>query len=182
MPDQQTYITLLRGINVGGHHKVPMADLRQEMEKMGYENVKTLLNSGNVFFSGDSELEGKLEATIADHLEQVFGFAISVLARKAEAIKALIDADPFKDIEVTKDIRLYVSFLKEQPKADLSLPWVSEDQSFQIIEIRGKAVCSVLDLSVTQTPKAMEVLEQFFGKDITTRNWNTLNRIAGKLD
>lgn len=178
---RQTYIALLRGINVGGHHKVPMAELRQEMEKMGFENVRTLLNSGNVVFGGDPESEETLEKTMAARLEQVFSFAIPVLVRKAEDIKALIDADPFKDIEVTKNIRLYVSFLRELPEVEPALPWISEDGFFKIMAIHDRAVCSVLNISATTTPKGMEALGHFFGKDMTTRNWNTLIRIANKL-
>lgn len=181
MPAKQTYIALLRGINVGGHHKVPMADLRREMELMGFENVITLLNSGNVIFDADPAPENKLEGKIAKHLEKIFGFSIPVLLCKAEDIKTLIVANPFKDVEVNKDIRLYITFLKKLPDASINLPRVSEDQSFKIIHIQDKAVFSILDLGKTTTPKGMGALENLYGKNITTRNWKTLNRIAGKL-
>ncbi|MEX0966942.1 MAG: DUF1697 domain-containing protein [Bacteroidia bacterium] len=177
----QTFIALLRGINVGGHHKVPMALLRQEMERLGFENIITLLNSGNVIFKGAGGQEEKLEKKIAAHLEKAFGFAIPVLVRKAEAIIKLVKADPFKEVKVTDDIRLYVSFLKEPHGVSLNLPWIAEDQSFSIINVREKEICSVLDLSVTSTPKGMEALEKFYGKDITTRNWKTILRIAEKI-
>ncbi|SHJ07084.1 Uncharacterized conserved protein, DUF1697 family [Tangfeifania diversioriginum] len=182
MVNEQTYVALLRGINVGGHHKVPMAELRTEMEQMGFKKINTILNSGNIIFTGPPKEESRLEADIALHLEKVFGFSIPVRVRNAGEILALTAANPFKDIEVTRDLRLYVSFLKEVPENKLALPWVSEDKSFRIVNIRGKEVCSVLDVSVTKTPKGMELLEQFFGGDITTRNWNTLSRIAGKID
>lgn len=182
MANEQTYVALLRGINVGGHHKVPMAELRTAMEQMGFKKIITLLNSGNIIFTGTPKEESQLESDIALHLEKVFRFVIPVRVRKAGEISALTAANPFEDIEVTRDIRLYVSFLKEVPENKLTLPWVSDDKSFRIVDIRGKEVCSVLDVSVTKTPKGMEMLEQFFGGDNTTRNWNTLNRIAGKLD
>lgn len=181
MKNEQTYVALLRGINVGGHHKVPMAALRTAMEQMGFKKIITLLNSGNVIFTGTPKNESRLEEEIALHLEKVFGFSIPVRVRNAGEILALTTANPFENIEVTRDIRLYISFLKEIPEKKLTLPWVSEDNSFRIVDIRGKEVCSVLDVSVTKTPRGMEMLEQFFGGDITTRNWNTLNRIAGKL-
>lgn len=181
MSSRQTYIGLLRGINVGGHHKVPMADLRREMKDLEFKNVKTVLNSGNMIFDGDSDQEAVLEEKIATHLQQVFGFGIPVLVQPAEEILALINADPFDDVELTEDIRLYTTFLKEVPEDKLTLPWISEDESFRIIDIREKIICSVLDLSATKTPKGMNSLEQLFGKNITTRNWNTANRIADKL-
>ena len=182
MNRNQTYVALLRGINVGGHHKVPMAELRKEMDKMGFENVSTLLNSGNIIFNGDSDQGSKLEEKVADHLEDVFGFPIPVLIRKAERIKELIENDPFENTEVTKDIRLYITFLKQKPENSITLPWISEDESYRIIDIQDRAVCSVLDLSISRTTDAMNSLGKFFGDGITTRNWNTLNRIAKKLD
>ena len=51
----ETFVALLRGINVGGHHKVPMAELRTELEKLGYSKVNTLLNSGNIIFKAASD-------------------------------------------------------------------------------------------------------------------------------
>jgi uncharacterized protein (DUF1697 family) len=182
MTNEQTYVALLRGINVGGHHKVPMAVLRSEMERMGFKKIKTILNSGNIIFTGTPNEESRLETEIALYLEKVFGFSIPVLVRNAGEISALTAANPFEGIEVTRNLRLYISFLKEVPENKLTLPWVSEDKSFRIVDIRGKEICSILDVSVTKTPKGMAVLEHFFGGDITTRNWNTLNRIAGKLD
>lgn len=181
MSEIQTYIALLRGINVGGYHKVPMADLRREMKTLGFENVQTLLNSGNVIFDGDMVEKKELEEKITRHLEKIFDFPIPVLIRTKDEFEELLDPDPFEDVEVSADIRLYTSFLKEVPENNLSLPWISEDESFRIIEIRNRSVFSVLDLSSTKTPKGMDALEQLFGKENTTRNWNTINRISRKL-
>lgn len=166
---------------MGGHHKVPMADLRHEMKELGFKNVKTLLNSGNIIFEGNPNKKATLEKEIAVHLEHVFGFGIPVLIRTEEEIRALVNADPFEDVDLNEDIRLYSTFLKNEPENELTLPWISEDESFRIIDIRGKTVCSVLDLSATKTPKGMNSLEQLYGQNITTRNWNTINRIADKL-
>ncbi|MEM9676159.1 MAG: DUF1697 domain-containing protein [Cyclobacteriaceae bacterium] len=175
------YVALLRGINVGGHKKVPMAELRARLEALGFTQVITILNSGNVIFRTTTEKERVLESTVTEQLASHFGFSIPVLVRQAEAINTIIQRDPFQDVEVTKDTRLYVTFLPETSTADLTLPWTSEDGSFRILEIQDNMVCSVLDLSVTKTPKGMEALEKLFGKQITTRNWNTLLRIADKL-
>ena len=97
-------------------------------------------------------------------------------------IYKLMSNNPFKDIILTKDIRLYVSFLRKDTESALQLPWTSDDNSFKIIDKIDGTIVSVLDLSVSKTIKGMEVLERNFGKDITTRNWNTINRVAKKLD
>ena len=180
---KNTYIAFLRGINVGGHHKVPMAELRKEMEKLNFEKVETLLNSGNIIFDAVGDDVVGLEKTISAHLEKTFGFSIPTILRKSETIYELLDKDPFKEVILTKDIRLYVSFLREDKETDLQLPWASDDNSFKIIDKYDKTIVSVLDLSIGKTPKAMGVLEKNFQKDnITTRNWNTIKRIENKLE
>lgn len=181
MAKNQQYIALLRGINIGGHHKVPMAELRELFEKMEFFEVKTLLNSGNIIFEGKSAPIEIMEEKIATRLETIFGFPIPVLIREAKNIKEMLSAEPFKEVETTKDIRLYVTFLKKaSKKALLELPWVSADNAFQIIDFNGTEVISVLDVSKKKTTEAMGILEKTFGKEITTRNWNTILKI-GKL-
>lgn len=176
------YVAFLRGINVSGHHKVPMAELRKEMEKLNFKKVVTLLNSGNVIFDSTSDDLERLEKTISTRLENKFGFSIPTILRKVEMISHLLNKDPFKDVILTKDIRLYASFLQNDIETDLHLPWTSEDNSYKIIDKNNKTVLSVLDLSIAKTPKAMKALESFFGKNITTRNWNTIKRIEKKLE
>ncbi len=180
--EKDTYIAFLRGINVGGHHKVPMADLKIEFEKLGFENVLTLLNSGNIIFDGPKEKTSKLEQKISTHLEKFFGFHIPTILRTSGVIHNLLDHNPFVDIERTKDIRLYVSFLKTNIESDLELPWKSTDNSYKIIEKRDQTIISVLDLAMSKSTKAMESIEHFYGKEITTRNWNTIERIGKKLN
>ncbi len=181
--DQKTskYIAFLRGINVGGHKKVPMADLKKTLGAIDCENVITLLNSGNVIFDTGTDTEQNLEKRISDQIEQTFGFPVPVLVRTAEAIRQLYQADPFKDIEVHKDIRLYISFLREDKQLGLPMPWSSDDGSFRILSDNDRSILSILDLSISGTPQAMDFLEKQYGKDITTRNWKTINRIIGKL-
>ena len=176
------YIAFLRGINVGGHHKVPMADLRQELKNLAFENIITILNTGNIIFDSKSEDSENLEYTISEHLEGHFGFPVPTIVRKAKTILDLFNSDPFKDFELTKDIRFYISFLKNDKESEFEIPWTSPNESFNIIAKKDKNILSVLDLSVSKTPKAMEVLEKAFGKqNITTRNWNTVKRIEKKL-
>ena len=178
MKSNEKYVAFLRGINVGGHHTVPMADLQAELKKIDLKNIATLLNSGNVLFESDGT---NLENTISAHLEKVFGFSIPTIIRESKMIIEMLHEDPFKSISVTKDIRLYVSYLKNDVNAKISLPWKSEDMSYQIIKRKGNTVFSVLDLSISKTPEAMKALEKYYGKEITTRNWNTISQIGKKI-
>jgi len=175
------FVAFLRGINVGGHHKLPMADLKTELKKLGFDNPVTLLNSGNVIFSSNTKSASELDRIISQHLEEVFGFPVPTIVRTAKSVLRLTDTNPFKDIEVTKDIRLYITFLGTDIKTEMKFPWFSPDKSFKIIDIIEGVVVSVLDLAESKSPKAMAALEELFGKDVTTRNWNTIQRICGKI-
>lgn len=173
-----TLTGFLRGINVGGHHKVPMADLRDKLNELGCDNVRTLLNTGNFVFETKQTNIQELEHKIEDFLSQSFGFPIPVILRSQKEISDLVDENPFATINVHKDIRLYVSFLKTTPEIELTLPYLSEDKTYKIISVRNKTILSVLDLSTTNTPKGMDNLEKLFGKNITTRNWNTVKKVV----
>ncbi|WP_452601099.1 DUF1697 domain-containing protein [Pontimicrobium sp. MEBiC06410] len=178
----KTYIAFLRGINVGGHHKVPMADLKNELQTLGLKNIITILNSGNIIFDSTNKDIAIIEQNITLHLEKTFGFPIPTIVRTAETIQHILKEAPFNNLEITKDIKLYISFLKTAVEPNLQIPWESEDQAYKILDYKNKNIISVLDLSKSKTTKAITTLEHSFGKNITTRNWNTLLRIDKKLN
>ncbi|MFZ6053347.1 DUF1697 domain-containing protein [Halocola ammonii] len=177
----QSYFLFLRGINVGGHHKVPMAELKKLMEKLGFSKVQTLLNSGNVIFESDQHDVSALEKRLSEELEKKFGFSIPVLIKRPKELQEVMDADPFAGIEVKKDIRLYLSLIRDLPQEYPDLPWKADDGSFEMLLMKNNVLCSVLDVSKAKTPDAMKIVEQTFGKDITTRNVNTINKMLAKV-
>lgn len=162
------FVALLRGINVGGKKKVEMAKLKTAIETLGFTEVKTLLNTGNVIFDAPKVTEALLEAA----LEKAFGFDIPVILRPASAIEALAKADPFKGIRVDDNTRLYITFLSEKPHSQAP---PATDKGFRILKVTDGEVMSVLQLGPKhRTPEAMAILEKTYGKKITTRNWNTV--------
>lgn len=173
-----TLTGFLRGINVGGNHKVPMADLRNKLNELRCENVRTVLNSGNFIFETKQTNILDLENKIEGFLSQSFGFPIPVILINQKEIVALVEQNPFATIDVHKNIRLYVSFLKTTPEIKLTIPYISEDKTYQIISLKNKTILSVLDPTTTNTPKGMNDLEKLFGKNITTRNWNTIQKVV----
>lgn len=176
--DMTNYIAFLRGINVGGHKKVPMAELKQMFEKMGFKNVKTFLASGNVVFGTEKENVKTLAEKIASNVEKAFGFLVHIIVRTVSDIEKMLQSEPFRDVKVTSQTRLYVTFLSEKPKSKLEIPYSSPDQSFRILNVTNGVIFSVVDLTKTGTLDAMDFLEKEFGKNITTRNWNTVIKIV----
>ncbi len=176
------YVVFLRGINVGGHKKVPMDQLKNLLSEMGYDEVITILNSGNIIIKGAKEPLDSLENKLEEKLENVFGFHIPVIIRLSQEIVELVESNPFKGIEVTKDIRLYITLLKSPFKSpDVTFPWSSIHSYYTILGEKKGVVFSVLDLSRLKTVEAMATLEGLYGKNITTRNFNTLEKIALRI-
>jgi uncharacterized protein (DUF1697 family) len=171
-------VGFLRGINVGGRHKVPMAELKAKFLDLGFKNIRTLLNSGNVAFETKTANIIELENQIECHLAKSFGFAIPVVLRSQQEMLEIVLQDPFAMIPMHKDIRLYVTFLKNPATAKLEIPYVSNDNSFTIISMEDRTIFSVLNLSCSSTPKGMDDLEKLFGKNLTTRNWNTIQKVS----
>jgi uncharacterized protein (DUF1697 family) len=155
-----------------------MATLKKMFERMKFTEVKTLLASGNVVFEAPAMPVEKLTSQLEKEFEKTFGFTSKFILRPMSAIQKLVDSAPFKKITVTKDTRLYVSFLSEKEKSTLKIPYVSPEKDFEILSKTDAEVCSVLTVIPGQgTPKAMEILEKEFGKNITTRNWNTVIKL-----
>ncbi len=148
------YVTFLRGINVGGNTKVEMIKLKKSFEELGFENVKTLLNSGNVVFETSEKDSNLLVQNIEDKLATTFGFPIKVFVRLIDQLDTIIALDPFKKVKINKDIRLYVTLLFD------------------------KEIYNVVDLTSKGTVDLMKELDKKYGKSMTTRNWNTIMKIV----
>ncbi|WP_299120206.1 DUF1697 domain-containing protein [uncultured Winogradskyella sp.] len=111
-----TFIALLRGINVGGHKKVPMADLRELLTKSGFKNVKTYIQSGNVIFQSLQEDKEKLEVSIKKSILDHFGFEVSVMVRFRDDLESAFNNCPFPK---KKKVNSYFAILSVIPNEDL---------------------------------------------------------------
>ena len=155
-----------------------MAELKSVLEELKFQNARTILASGNVLFNAPKHTNVALARVIEGKLKEILGHDIGVVARSLAEIQALAESGPFKKIKVTPLTRLYVTFLAEKWKSDLKIPWITPEKDFRIIRVTDTEVCSLVTLSPTrQTTEAMSILEKEFGKQITTRNWNTIEKI-----
>jgi len=176
------YLAFLRGINVGGNTLISMEDLKGAFESLGFKNIKTVLASGNVIFEAPKSDLASLTRKIEQKLESQFGSAITVMLRTGEDIQALIDLAPFKKVKVTPQIRLQVSFLPHNAEHSLKVSQRLKGTPYDILRATPGELCSVVDVALKQgTPDLMKVLEKEFGKKITTRTWNTVERIGALL-
>jgi len=111
-----TYIALLRGINVGGHKKILMAELRVLLTEIDLQNVQTYIQSGNIVFQYKKTANSNLQAIISKAIETNLGFEVPVFVLKPSELKAVFDACPFPQKE---KIQSYFTLLQEEPLPDL---------------------------------------------------------------
>ncbi len=168
------WVAFLRGINVGGR-QIRMNILCHAFEEMGFTRVRTLLASGNVLFQAPTRSRAALQKQIEAGLETAFGITILVVLRRLAELEALAALDPFKEIRVTTSTRLYVTFLRDRWKG--MPPEVPTSVDFRILRASPAEVVTVLTLSDKGSSlDVMAALEQAYGKTVTTRNWNTVQR------
>ena len=167
------FIAFLRGINVGGNKKVPMKDLVACFQNIGFSNIHTLLASGNVVFEGTDYLLSKVE----ESLDKTFGFAINTLIFPFQLILDIIESQPFKDFEQTPNIIFYISFFKEISKPSINIPYSTDDKSIQILKLSDNVIFWIVDKEKSGTIEGMKILEKQFGKQLTTRNFNTIKKL-----
>jgi uncharacterized protein (DUF1697 family) len=168
-----TYAALLRGINVGGHKKVPMAELRQLMSGLGWSDVRTYLQSGNaVFTTGDSDPGARLERALAGH----FGFEVRCLVRTAEELRTVAADCPYPAAELDP-AKLLVLFLEEAPEeghfgsVDAA---AFEPDTFH--HVNSAVYCYFPDgMGRSKLPAALEAVRPKL--TMTGRNWRTVQRL-----
>jgi uncharacterized protein (DUF1697 family) len=173
------YVAFLRGINVGGHKLIKMADLVRIFTSLGLNNVRTFIASGNVLFETAETDADVVTERIEGGLNKALGYEVKVILRTISQIEGLVSLDPFGTVEPAENARLYVTFLAAEPKSTLELPYESSNGELQILRKQDRDLCWLLFLSPTaRTVDGMTFVEKEFGKASTTRNWNTVQKIA----
>ena len=170
-----TFISMLRGINVGGRKKIRMAELRRLYESLGLANVTTCVQSGNVVFDSVEQDGSKLGELIEAQIERVFGYSVPVFIRGIGDFRRIIDGNPFLN-ERNEDIaRLYVTFLYAPPPesklSDLVVPG-NEAAEFSVGEGEMFLFCPN---GYGRTKLSNSFFERKLNVPATTRNWKTVN-------
>lgn len=155
-----------------------MDELKKAFESLGFINVKTLIASGNVAFDAPKADAGALSRKIEEKLKETFGFEIGVILRTAGDLRKMVVSNPFKSVKIIPGIKLYVTFYAEKPKTGLKIPYQSPKKEIRILKVSDGEIFSVVDLSQgSRTVDLMNIIEKEFGKKVTTRNWNTINKL-----
>ncbi len=172
------YVSLLRGINVGGHRKIRMGDLKSLYESMGLQNVVTYIQSGNVVFDALGNGKVDLKTRIEQAIEGEYGFRVPVEIRTGREIEDVIRNSPFGSVDLMEDgTKVLVAFLSSKP-AEAK---VSEIQQFVVdperLVVRGQEAYLYCPNGYGKSKLSSTFLEHKLGTEATTRNWKSVHRI-----
>src|SRR5258708_2453041 len=171
------YAALLRGINVGGRNKVPMAELRALLTGLGYADLATHLQSGNAVFKSNTPAAA-LEREIAAAVAAKFDVSCcTVMVRTGAELAAAVHGNPLGG-EPENPSRYFVAFLAAPPEAQVlkALDGVSFEPD--ALWVRGREAYLWCPAGAAETKLTNAALEKRLGVAATARNWNTVNRIA----
>ncbi|WP_405175528.1 DUF1697 domain-containing protein [Paenibacillus sp. FSL H8-0261] len=173
-----TYIALLRGINVGGNKIIKMLDLKAMFQTLGFENVRTYIQSGNVVFESDEGSESLLTGVIERKIHEVFGFEVSVIIRTLAEMENVIANDPFQLSEPEEFKRWYVTFLPAEPSAEVLDKLRTYENGPDKVRFVGREMYVLYEVSVSQSPLFKVPFDRILGMTLTARNWNTVNKLV----
>lgn len=174
-----SYVAFLRGINNIGRKTVKMDELKYIFETTGFQNVKTVLASGNIVFETNRYKPYTIITKLERQLENKLGFKVSVVLRTLDELLWMVESNPFSKIKITPRTKLLLTFLSERPTNRLKLPYKSPDNDFIIMRIIGNEIYSVVYLLPNKRPyRVISFLEKKFGNRITNRNWSTIIKIV----
>jgi uncharacterized protein (DUF1697 family) len=168
-------VALLRGVNVGGHAKVPMARLREVVEELGYEGVRTHLQSGNVVFTtatSPDQAARALEKQIAKH----FDLTVPVLVRTGKELSRVVDDNPLRDI-ASNGSRFLVMFLGGAPNRRKLAALDASDFEPDVFHAGKREIYVWCPNGLRDTKLGHAFWEKQLGLTATGRNWNTVTKL-----
>ena len=172
-----TYIAFLRGINVGGHKKIKMADLRLLLEGLGYKEVLTYIQSGNVIFNSLEEERDKLENQISQAIKNHYGFEVPVLVKTRTEINKILDINPYNDPDDLASNKIYFVLLKKVPKnehIEATSAIIFENEKFIITP---ECVFIRYDLGAGKAKCGINFFESKLKVAATSRNYRTMTKL-----
>jgi uncharacterized protein (DUF1697 family) len=171
------YVAMLRGINVGGHKKIKMDQLRAALEKIGLEQVKTYIQSGNVVFKYAKISPEALSKKIEKKILEEFGHSVSVITRGADEIKKSISDNPFLKERGIDEEKLHVTFMSGVPAPDALKQLETLTLAPDRLRCLGKELYFYLPNGMAESVLMKKPVDRLLGVVTTTRNWRTVNTL-----
>lgn len=170
------YIALLRGINVGGHHKIKMAELRDLFADLGFPDARTVLQSGNVVFESGANADA-VRQVIESGIAARLGLDVQVILRTREQWREIIAAHPFTDKQLAEANKLLIAFLSDPPAPE-GIEKLLEYEGPELFEIIGQQVYIYYAEGMGRSKLDNAAIERRLKVSSSGRNWNTVQKLA----
>lgn len=175
-----TWVALLRGINLGSHNKVAMAELRQLADELGLANPETYLRSGNLVIDSDLS-ESVLARRLSDGIGEQFGLQVPVICRSSGQLGQIASSHPFATLGLD-DKFLHVAFLDREPKDGVHEVIDAADYHPDRLEADGREIYLAYPNGSGRSRLNQGLLESRLGVSVTARNWRTVTKLAEMVD
>ena len=172
------YIALLRGVNVGGRAKVAMSDLRALLAELGFEDARTLLNSGNLVFRGAARKPPELERALSAAIQGRLGLRSDVMIRTVQEWDGVVSGNVFPDEAQRDPGHLIVLFLTRTASAAAVAALQGAIAGREIVRGSGRQIYAYYPDGVGRSKLTLPAIEAALGTRATGRNWNTVLKIA----
>jgi len=176
--EMTTYVALVRGINVGGHKKIAMSELRAFLAHLGFDNVRSLLQSGNLVFRSNARTGAGLERLFDVQAEKRLGLRTAFLVRSAKEWEAVIAHNPFQTEAKSDPSHLVVVFLKDAPHKKALKALQDAIKGPELIRAEGRQLYVVYPAGIARSRLTNKLIEEQLGTRGTGRNWNTVLKLA----
>lgn len=174
----KTYIAFLRGINVGGQKKMQMAEVRKMMTDIGFRDIQTYIQSGNIVFRSDVDTTEKLEGLIHAAIDTTFGFDVPVIVKSVTEMKDIIVQNPFKNEVDLAENRIYFVLLQGAPNIELVHTFKSEKYLNEIFSVSNNCVYLCCKNGYGKAKLNNNVIERKLKVKATARNYRTMNKMV----
>ena len=169
------YVAMLRGINVSGHKPVKMERLRVSIRALGFDEVATYIQSGNVVFKAAKDSNRSLEQKIAKRILEEFGFEVPVVVRSSDELADVVRRSPFSGQPGFDETKLHVTFLAEAAPKTATDVLKSLAQPSEKFAVSGREIYLSFPNGYGVTKLSNTAIENKLGVTATTRNWKTVN-------
>ena len=174
-----TFISILRGINVSGQKKILMVELKALYEKLGFKNVQTYIQSGNVVFVYDGDKSNlAIAEAIENAIEKEYKFQVPVLVKQVDDLVSTIKKNPFTEEAGADPSRVAVTFLESQPSSENLLTLEGVDYPPDRFIIDGLNIYIFCPESYGNSKLSNNFFEKKLKVRATTRNWKTINKLV----
>ena len=169
-----TFMSLFRGINVGGNHQIRMDELKVLHESLGLRDVATYIQSGNVVFTSDDADPAQLSRQIEDGFAQKFGFHVNVMVRTSAELRDIIENNPFQDQPMKESKWVVVMFLATRPDSGAQEDLQKTYSGPEELRMIGQEVYIYYPNGIGRSKLTNTFLEKKLKTAGTGRNWNTI--------